>query len=126
MRKQIGLFVLGILAGLLVYAIFTFNKVEDKSSAILKVLKSNCECDQINQFLYVKGLEISEKGISTETVEYELKNCKYANLKKEADRINELLLNKVKGYEDIDRFTLEFVNRNSTKLITINNGIVNN
>ncbi|MDY8137036.1 hypothetical protein [Aquimarina sp. 2201CG5-10] len=125
MKKQIGLFALGILAGLLVYGVFTFNTVEDKSNAILKVLKSNCECDQINQFLYVRGLEVSEKGISTETAEYELKNCKYSDVKKEADRINQLLLNKVKGYEDIDRFTLEFVNRNKTNLITINNGKIN-
>lgn len=126
MKKQVGLFLLGILAGVFMYSVFSFNGVEDKSSAILKVLKSNCKCDQINQFLYAKGLEISDKGSSTETAEYELKNCDYKDLRKEANRINQILLNEVDGYEDIDRFTMEFVDKNSIKFITISNGIVNN
>ncbi|AXT57556.1 hypothetical protein J8L88_20370 [Aquimarina sp. MMG015] len=125
MKKQLVLFSIGILAGILVYAMYVGNKVEDKSNAILKVLQSNCECDQVKQFLYVKGLASSEKGISTETAEYELKNCKYSDLTTEANRINELLIKKVDGYQEIDRFTLEFVNRNSSKLVTISNGNIN-
>ncbi|SEM07952.1 hypothetical protein SAMN04487910_4081 [Aquimarina amphilecti] len=125
MKKQLVLFSIGILAGILVYAMYVGNKVEDKSNAILKVLQSNCECDQVKQFLYVKGLASSEKGISTETAEYELKNCKYSDLTTEANRINELLIKKVDGYQEIDRFTLEFVNRNSSKQVTISNGNIN-
>ncbi|MFD2563811.1 hypothetical protein [Aquimarina rubra] len=125
MKKQFILFSIGIVAGLLTYAIIVGHKVEDKSNAILKVLQSNCDCDEIRQFLYVKGLAVSEKGISTETAEYELKNCKYSDLYTEANRINQLLLKKVDGYQEIDRFTLEFVNRNSSKLVTINNGTIN-
>jgi len=125
MKKQIVLFSIGTLSGLLVYAIFFNNNIEDKSTAILKVLQSNCECDQIKQFLYVKGLAVSEKGNSTETAEYELKNCKYSDVNNEANRINKLLIKKVNGYQEIDRFTLEFVNQHSSKLITINNGTIN-
>ncbi|WP_299258672.1 hypothetical protein [uncultured Aquimarina sp.] len=125
MKKQIVLFSIGIVAGILAYSIYYGNKVEDKSNAILTILQSNCECDQIKQFLYVKGLAISEKGISTETAEYELKNCKYSDLNAEAKRINQLLIKKVDGYQEIDRFTLEFVNRHSSKLVTINNGTIN-
>lgn len=125
MKKQLLLFSIGIVAGIIVYATITRNKVEDKSNAILKVLESNCECDQIKQFLYVKGLATSEREISTETAEYELKNCKYTNLNSEAQRINQLLLKKVDGYKEIDRFTLEFVDQNSSKLVTINNGNIN-
>ncbi|KAA1247709.1 hypothetical protein [Aquimarina sp. RZ0] len=126
MRKQLVLFSIGIIAGILIYAKLFAKKVkEDKSNAILNVLKSNCKCDHIHQFLYVKGLLVSEKGTSTETVEYELKNCKYSNLIEEADRINTLLINKVDGYKEIDRFTMEFVNNRSSKLITINNGKIN-
>ncbi|MDH7447432.1 hypothetical protein [Aquimarina sp. 2201CG14-23] len=125
MKKQIILFSIGIIAGILTYALFLNNKVEDKSNAILKVLQSNCECEQIKQFLYVKGLAVSGNEISTETAEYELKNCKYSDVSKEATRINQLLINKVEGYKEIDRFTMEFVQRNSSKLITINNGTIN-
>ncbi len=125
MKKQLVLFSIGILAGLLSFVMFFDHKVEDKSNAILKVLQSNCDCDQVKQFIYVKGLTFSEKGMSTETAEYELKNCKYSDLNSEAHRINQLLLKKVDGYQEIDRFTLEFVNRNSSKLITINNGTIN-
>lgn len=126
MRKQFVLFSIGTIAGVFTYATFFAREVkEDKSNAILKVLQSNCECDHIHQFLYVKGLLVSESGRSTETVEYELKNCKYADIIKEADRINKLLINKVDGYKEIDRFTMEFVNRRSSKLITINNGKIN-
>ncbi|WP_299246248.1 hypothetical protein [uncultured Aquimarina sp.] len=125
MKKQVVLFSIGIIAGILAYSIFYDHKVEDKSNAILKVLQSNCECDQIKQFLYVKGLANSEKGISTETAEYELKNCKYADLNSEANRINQLLIKNVEGYQEIDRFTLEFVHRYSSKLVTINNGTIN-
>lgn len=126
MKKQIGLFILGIIAGISIYSIYSFGKVEDKSNAILNVLKSNCKCDQINQFLYVRGLEVADKNTSTETAEYELRNCDYKNLKIETMRINNLLLNKVKGYKDIDKFTMEFVDHESTKFVTITNGIVNN
>lgn len=126
MKRQIGLFILGIIAGLCIYSICSFGKVEDKSNAILNVLKSNCKCDQINQFLYVRGLEVSDQNASTETAEYELRNCRYKNLKTETMRINNLLLDKVKGYKDIDQFTMEFVDRDSTKFVTITNGIVNN
>ncbi|WP_159092208.1 hypothetical protein [Aquimarina sp. Aq107] len=125
MKKQFVLFSIGILAGFLVYAMYVGNKVEDKSNAILKVLQSHCDCDQVKQFLYVKGLASSEGGISTETAEYELKNCKYSDLTTEANRINKLLIKKVDGYQEIDRFTLEFVNRNSSKLVTISNGNIN-
>ncbi|MHA7055699.1 hypothetical protein ACWGOQ_0000660 [Aquimarina sp. M1] len=125
MKKQLILLFIGMMAGLLTYAVIVGGKVEDKSNAILKVLQSNCDCDQIKQFLYVKGLAVSENGISTETAEYELKNCKYADVHKEATRINQLLIKKVAGYQDIDRFTLAFVNRNSSKLVTINNGTIN-
>ncbi|MBW1295188.1 hypothetical protein [Aquimarina litoralis] len=122
MKKQLLLFSIGIMAGIITYAIITRNRVEDKSNAILKVLESNCECDQIKQFLYVKGLATSKKEVSTETAEYELKNCKYTDLNSEAHRINELLIKKVDGYKEIDRFTLEFVDQSSSKLVTINNG----
>ncbi|WP_405208630.1 hypothetical protein [Aquimarina sp. LLG6339-5] len=125
MKKQFVLFSIGILAGILVYAMYVGNKVEDKSNAILKVLQSHCDCDQVKQFLYVKGLASSEGGISTETAEYELKNCKYSDLTTEANRINKLLIKKVDGYQEIDRFTLEFVSRNSSKLVTISNGNIN-
>ncbi|WP_378180823.1 hypothetical protein [Aquimarina sp. SS2-1] len=125
MKKQFVLFSMGIIAGILTYAFVAGNKTEDKSSAILKVLQSNCDCDQIKQFIYVKGLAVSDQGVSTETAEYELKNCKYSDLNTEANRINQLLIKKVDGYEKIDRFTLEFVNRNSSKLVIINNGTIN-
>lgn len=125
MKKQLLLFSIGIVAGVVTYATITGNKVEDKSNAILKVLESNCECDQIKQFLYVKGLATSKREVSTETAEYELKNCKYTNLNSEAQRINQLLLKKVDGYKEIDRFTLEFVDQSSSKLVTINNGNIN-
>lgn len=125
MKKQLVLFSIGIIAGISTYAFFFGNKVEDKSNAILNVLQSNCECDQIKQFLYVKGLAVSEKGVSTETAEYELKNCKYSDVTSEANRINQLLIKKVDGYQEIDRLTIEFVNQNSSKLVTINNGTIN-
>ena len=126
MIKQVFLFFTGIIAGGFIFYMLFNIKTEDKSYAILKVLQSNCKCDQINQFLYVKGLSISKDGTSTETAEYELKNCKYSTVSNEVVRINNLLINKVEGYTDFDRFTLEFVNQHSVKSITINNGKINN
>lgn len=125
MKKQLILFTVGIIVGIGVFALLFTKKSADKSAAILNVLQAHCQCDQIKQFLYVKGLAVSEKGVSTETAEYELKNCKYADLNSEANRINELLIKKVDGYKEIDRFTLAFTNQHSSTLVTINNGTIN-
>lgn len=125
MKRQVILFSIGIIIGILAYALYLGNKTEDKSNAILKVLQANCDCDEIKQFLYVKGLTSYEKNISTETAEYELTNCKYVSLKEEANRINRVLIKKVNGYQEIDKLTLEFINQQSSQLITINNGNLN-
>jgi len=126
MKKQSILFLMGLIVGNISYKLLFDNKVEDKSDAILKTLKSNCKCEQIKQFLYVKGLSTSFDfdETYTETAEYELKNCRYANIKKEVKRINRLLIDKIDGYRDVDRFTIEFTHPNSSKSFTIYNGII--
>ncbi|QKX04924.1 hypothetical protein HN014_08325 [Aquimarina sp. TRL1] len=125
MKQQIALFILGaIVGGAIIFSTLS-NKKEDKSTAILNVLESYCDCEEIQQLIYIKGLESTEKGSSTESAEYELKNCQYSDLKKETKRINQLLIKKVTDYKDIDRFTLSFVNQRETKLVTIYNGKIN-
>ncbi len=125
MKKLIGVFVLGMAIGLSLYSWSLITVEEDKSSAILNALTSNCECEEIKQFLYVKGVGISPEEISTETAEYSLKNCSYTNLDSEVLRIHSILLKEVHGYTDIDQLSLEFVKNNKHTLITIRNGIIN-
>ena len=97
----------------------------DKSIAVKEVLSKHCDCDEINQFLYSKGIQFNtEDGITTEKAEYELVNCSYQDLQSEIVRLNNILLAEVDGYADLDILKLEFIGQEQHHTITIKNGII--
>lgn len=126
--KYTLLLIVGVFAGIFIAGIVTGIKdhiKEDKSQAIKTVLIDNCDCETINQFMYTKGIQFSKTdGLSTEKVEYELVNCSYDNINKEVNRINEMLANQVKGYEDVDLLKLEFIGDEKHETFTIKNGFI--
>lgn len=126
--KYTLLIIVGLFAGIFIAGLVTGIKdhiKEDKSEAIKTVLLENCDCDSVNQFIYAKGIQFSKTdGLSTEKAEYELVNCSYDNVNKEVVRINKMLVNQVKGYEDVDLLKLEFVGAEKHETFTIKNAII--
>lgn len=132
MRTKIGKYILGILVAIFA-GIFIAGTIDglkaavrgDKSIAVKEALSKHCDCDEINQFLYAKGIQFNtEDGVSTEKAEYELVNCSYQNLQSEIVRINNILTAEVEGYTDLDILKLEFVGQEQHHTITIKNGII--
>ncbi|WP_275315073.1 hypothetical protein [Tenacibaculum bernardetii] len=112
------------LGGLFGYTVTTTIKSIDKSSDIIEVLKDNCDCKEVNQIIYAKGIQVGKNGLSTEKGEYQLIDCKFESIKKETGKIQNLLKSKIKGYENIDLLELEFVNGQKTETVVIKDGII--
>lgn len=112
------------LGGLFGYTVTTTIKSIDKSSDIIEVLKDNCDCKEVNQIIYAKGIQVGKNGLSTEKGEYQLIDCKFESIKKETEKIQNLLKSKIKGYENIDLLELEFVNGQKTETVVIKDGII--
>jgi len=112
---------LGILFG---YTVASSIKSSDRSDSISKVLKDNCDCKEINQIIYAKGIQFGKNGISTEKGEYELVDCNFKSVKNEAHKILILLQNKVSGFDKVDLLELEFTNDNKSEIVIIKNGVI--
>jgi len=112
----IAVFINGFLDG--------YQDAADKSSLISKVLKEHCECDEINQIIYAKGLQFGKDGVTTEKAEYELIDCNYKSIEQEAIRINDILSKGVRDFDKVDLLTLEFNSIQNRETITIKNGVI--
>ena len=110
------------LGGLFGYTVTSALKSTDRSKSITQVLKDNCDCKEVNQIIYAKGVQFGSNGLSTEKGEYQLVDCKLKSAKKEAEKIQDLLSTKVKGFDKVDLLELEFVNGNISETIVIKNG----
>lgn len=130
-KKNIKYFLMGLFAILCGIALavvakgFSNHNKGDKSFAIAQALTKNCDCESIEQFMYFRGVKYSKKkGNTNEKAEYELTNCKYESLAKESYRINEMLTETVRYYEDIDYLKLEFIGPEKREAVIIKNGII--
>lgn len=112
------------LGGLFGYTVANTVKSIDKSNNIIEVLKDNCDCKEVNQIIYAKGIQIGKNGLSTEKGEYQLVDCKFESIKKETERIQKLLRSNIKNYKNIDLLELEFVNGRRTQTVVIKDGII--
>ncbi|QCX40625.1 hypothetical protein FF125_20085 [Aureibaculum algae] len=101
-----------------------YQDATDRSDLISEVLEENCDCTEINQIIYAKGLQFGKEGMSTEKAEYQMIDCDYQYFEDEAIRINEILNKKVKGFKDFDLLTIELNNKKNTEIITIRNGVI--
>lgn len=110
------------LGGLFGYTVGTAIKSTDRAKNITQVLKDNCDCKEVNQIIYAKGVQFGSNGLSTEKGEYQLVDCKFSSAKKEAEKIQDLLSSKIKGFNKVDLLELEFVNGNNSEIIIIKNG----
>lgn len=124
--KTVGLAFLGMLMGFLIKGgINGFVDHMDKAHNVEIAIKENCDCEEVNQFMYARGIQYNaEDGITTEKAEFELVNCQYNNLEEEVSRLNDVLQDAVYGYADLDLLTLEFVGDEQHHTITIKNGII--
>lgn len=121
--KTIGTMILFLcLGGLFGYTVTSALKSTDRSKSITEVLKDNCDCKEINQIIYAKGIQFGTNGLSTEKGEYQLVDCKFSSVKTEVQRIQTLLKSKVKGFDKVDLLELEFVNGAASETIIIKNG----
>ncbi|OIQ23593.1 hypothetical protein [Lacinutrix sp. MedPE-SW] len=103
-----------------------FYKSVKKSEAITKeiltVLKDNCNCKAVVKTSYLKGVQYSKKnGVTAETVTYQLTDCDFNNFNQEVKCIDNTLREKINGIELLDLITLNFVNNNKRKTVTIKN-----
>jgi hypothetical protein len=124
--KTVGLAFLGMLIGFLIKGgINGIVDHMDKAHNVEIAIKENCDCEEVNQFMYARGIQYSaEDGITTEKAEFELVNCQYNNLGEEFNRLYNVLKDAVYGYADLDLLTLEFVGAEQHHTITIKNGII--
>lgn len=114
-----------IIIGLLIgYFVSTSIHGKNKADIILKTLKENCDCKEVNQLIYVKGLQYGADGISTEKIEYELIDCNYKNIKIESERLTEILSENIENFNNIDLIKLDFNTNNISENIAIKNGEV--
>lgn len=112
---------LGVIFG---YTVTSSIKGYNRSEDVLQALKDNCDCKEVNQIIYAKGIQYGENGFSTEKGEYQLVDCKFKSVKTEVERIQALLNSKVKGFNKIDLLELEFINQNESKVVLIKKGII--
>jgi len=72
------------------------------------------------------GLQFSRQdGLTGEKVAYILKNCNLSQpLTVEVDRLNNLLVENIEGYKDLDVVHLNFEIDDQKNQIIINNGII--
>jgi len=101
----------------------SYNEDQLAIRKIENLLKENCDCEDVSIDMYSKGIQFDTKGnFSTEKVEYVLKNCKYKSLKVEAAKINSILKNEIKDFEEFDSIELNFISEEKHEMVTINNG----
>ncbi|RBW59637.1 hypothetical protein DS884_07850 [Tenacibaculum sp. E3R01] len=118
------LFIFLILGGLFGYTVSSSLHSIDKSKSILKALKENCNCKEINQVLYATGIQYGKNGLSTEKGEYELIDCEFLSLKKEVERIQQILNNKIDNFNQVDLLEFDFINGKNSKTVIIKKGII--
>lgn len=113
-----------LLGGIFGYTVASSVKGLNRSENVLQTLKDNCDCKEINQIIYAKGIQFGKNGFSTEKGEYQLVDCKFKSVEEEAKRIQTLLNSKIKGFSKIDLLELEFINQNESKVVLIKKGII--
>ncbi len=121
-KKILTMILFLCLGGLFGYTVTSSIKSTDRSKKITEVLKDNCNCKEVNQIIYAKGVQFGSNGLSTEKGEYQLVDCKFSSAKKEAQKIQDLLSSKIKGFNKVDLLELEFINGDDSETIIIKNG----
>jgi hypothetical protein len=112
------------LGGLFGYTVASAAKSSDRSESITQLLKDNCDCKEINQIIYAKGIQFGANGLSTEKGEYQLIDCKFKCARTETIRIQKLLQSQIKGFKNVNLLEFEFVNGNNTEVVVIKKGII--
>ena len=123
-RTLIVIISLLLLGGLFGYTVASSIKSSNKSDKILHTLKENCDCKEVNQIIYAKGIQFGENGFSTEKGEYQLVDCNFESVEAEAKKIQSLLEAEIKDFKEIDLLELEFINQNESKVVLIKKGII--
>ena len=90
-------------------------------------LKDECDCKEVNQIIYAKGLQYSKNnGLTTEKIEYQLIDCSYLSITDQATKINNALLKEIEDFKEFDLITLEFLNGTNSEKVVIKNGTIQN
>jgi len=110
---------IGLLFG---YSVGSVLKSNNRADSILETLKKASKCDEVNQIIYAKGVQFGKEGLTTEKGEYQLIGCEFASVAEEAKRLQKILSDKVKNFQEVDLLKLEFVNKKQHKTIIIENG----
>lgn len=117
--KIVSFLVIGLLFG---YTVGTVIKSGDRSNTITQVLKDNCNCKEVNQLIYAKGVQFGKNGLTTEKAEYLLVDCDYDLSKKGVEKLNQQLAKEVKNFKELDYLELDFSSEKENKTIIIKNG----
>ncbi len=117
--KILGFLVLGLLFG---YTAGTIINSGDRASTITEVLKDHCNCKEVNQLIYAKGIQYGKDGLTTEKAEYQLIDCNYDVSVEGIEKLNQHLKEKVKNFEQLDFLELEFIRDKQQKTFIIKNG----
>lgn len=119
--KIIGFLVLGLLFG---YSLGTIINSGERSTTITQVLEDNCNCKEVNQVIYAKGIQYGKEGLTTEKAEYLLVDCDTDLSEDGIEKLNQQLKKEVKNFDELDLLELEFTSGNNSKTIIIKNGVV--
>ena len=128
-KKNIALIGLGLVLAIGAYQIgiasgHEFGKLL-KADEISQVLKEECDCEEVNQTMYLKGIQYNkDSGFTTEKADYELINCNYTSTTEGIKIIQKKLNENIKNFKDFDYLSLEFINEGERASYVIKNGII--
>lgn len=100
----------GLIFGIIIYSM-NFNHSE-KKDVITQILEENCDCDVIKSDISSTGIKFSftDKPFVGDVYNYELKNCKFDDLKCYTNTLNEKLNTKLKSHQKTNLINLTFKN----------------
>jgi hypothetical protein len=88
------------------------QEMMQKSQDIQRILASECDCEEVRMVNY------SIENF-TNSAHCEMVGCKFESLDKESERISALLKKEIKGFCEIDDFTIDFINKGKHQLVQL-------
>ena len=121
-KKLLIIFVLfGVVGFMVGKTVKSFKADNDNISKIQSILEDHCNCESIEKNMYAKGVQYSsDRGFTTEKIDFKLTNCEYDNLNEQGASLIKLF--NAEGLETFNMITLDFISDEKQETITIKNG----
>lgn len=95
------------------------------SSDIEQVLTTHCNCENVQQFFLMQGFQYRKQESFGKRADFKIFNSNNKGAASEIERINSILKERVRCYEQLDLVTFEFVSNQKHHIYSIQNGTIN-